>query len=254
MGFLSNLFGKKESDTIPDNPLKVDMHSHLFPGIDDGVDDYEESLKVINGLYAIGYRKFIVTPHIMSDFYRNTPEIILEKCAELRKVLKENNIEVEIEAAAEYYLDEGFEKKIVDNKLLTFGENYVLVETNYMSPMQNFSETMFNLKIAGYKPVLAHPERYVYMYGEDFNMYEKLFAQDILFQVNLSSLVGYYSGEAKMIAEKLIKNNMVHFIGTDIHHSKHLKPLTDAMKTKAFKQACELNLLNNTLLKPSLPY
>ena len=248
MGFLSNIFGNKESNSIPFNPLQVDMHSHLFPGIDDGVENYEESIKVVSGLYALGYRKFIVTPHIMSDFYRNTPEIIRAKCEDLRQVLKENNMDVAIEPAAEYYLDEEFEKKIGTKGLLSFGNNYVLVETNYMSPMHNFKEVMFKLKIQGYNPILAHPERYVYWYGEDFSKYEELFDIGILFQINISSLVGYYSGEAKMIAEKLIKNKMVNFLGTDIHGPKHLKPIQDAMKTKAFKAACELDLLNNSLL------
>jgi protein-tyrosine phosphatase len=244
MSFLSNLFG---GDKTPFNPIQVDMHCHLFPGIDDGVENHEESIKVIKGLQELGYRKFIVTPHIMSDFYKNTPEIIHEQVNKLRQIIKENKLEIEVEGAAEYYLDEGFEKLMADGKLLSFGKKYVLVETNYMEPMQNFRETIFNMKVAGYTPVLAHPERYLYMYG-DFKKYEELIEFDILFQVNLSSLIGYYSGEAKMIAERLIKNKMVHFIGTDVHSTRHLAPLREAMKTKTFKNIANLDLLNNTLL------
>ncbi len=248
MGFLSKLFGNKEDNSMPFNPIQVDMHSHLFPGIDDGVENYEESLAVIRSLHDLGYKKFIVTPHIMSDFYKNTPEVIHEKCEELRVLLKENEIDVAIEAAAEYYLDEEFEKKIASKGLMSFGKNYVLVETNYMNPMHNFRETMFNLKIAGYNPILAHPERYIYMYGEGFEKYEELYDLGILFQVNISSLIGYYSNEAKSIAEKLIKNKMVHFIGTDIHGVKHIKPIVDAMRTKIYQSIPELELLNNSLL------
>lgn len=247
MGFFSKLFGSDKEDSTPFNPFQVDMHSHLFPGIDDGVDDHKESIEIISKLNALGYRKFIITPHIMMDFYRNTPGQIRDCCAKLQDVLHEQKIDVVVEPAAEYYLDEGFEKLLKNKDMLSFGKNYVLVETNYMHATQNFHDLIFKLKIEGYTPVLAHPERYVYMY-DSFEKYEDIFSRDILFQVNLSSLVGYYSPDAKRIAEMLIKKKMVHFIGTDIHHTRHLKPLQDAMHTKAFRSLNELNLLNNSLL------
>jgi protein-tyrosine phosphatase len=247
MSFLSNLFGKKEESAVPFNPIQVDMHCHLFPAIDDGAENYDESIAMVEGLYTLGYRKFIVTPHIMSDFYRNSHETIRESCLRLREVLRDRKIDVEIEPAAEYYLDEDFTRLLAKKDLLFFGKNYLLIETNYMNPMQNFDDVIFSIKLAGYTPVLAHPERYIYLY-DNFDNYEKLFEKEVLFQVNLASFAGYYSPQAAKIAEKLVKNKMVHFIGTDIHHSRHLKPLKKAMFTKGFKQLSEVNLLNNSLL------
>ncbi len=247
MSFLSGIFKKSANTALLPSPLLVDMHSHLIPGIDDGVDDFEESVAIVKGLKDIGYKKLITTPHIMSDFYRNEPEVILEGRDKLRAILKEREIDIEIEAAAEYYLDDHFENMLSKKNLLTFGDNYVLVETSYLNAPSNFIELIFNAKIAGYKPILAHPERYIFLY-DDFGKYEELYGRDILFQLNLASLVGYYSKEAKKIAENLLKNNMVNFIGTDIHHIRHLDSLIASTQTPAFQAATGMKLLNNTLL------
>ena len=247
MSFLSGIFNKKANTPLAPSPLLVDMHSHLIPGIDDGVDDFEESIEIIKGLQGMGYKKVITTPHIMSDFYRNEPEQILEGRDKLRELLKEQEIDIEIEAAAEYYLDDHFEDQLAKKKLLTFGDNYVLVETSYLNAPSNFTDLIFNAKIAGYKPVLAHPERYIFLY-DDYQKYHDLFDRDILFQLNLASLVGYYSKEAKKIAEYLLKNNMINFIGTDIHHRRHMDALRASVDTPSFQTSIGMKLLNNTLL------
>jgi tyrosine-protein phosphatase YwqE len=122
----------------------------------------------------------------------------------------------------------------------------VLVETNYMNPTDNMQELCFNMIMAGYQPVLAHPERYVYMY-DDFEQYYDIARRDILLQVNLASLAGYYSKTAKKIAERLIKEKMVHFVGTDIHHLRHIDPLKNAMQNPAYRTLADENLYNHTL-------
>jgi protein-tyrosine phosphatase len=250
MGFLSGLFGKKNNKHEPvPNPFVVDMHSHLLPGIDDGSESFDESVEMITKLAETGYKKFICTPHVMADFYRNTPETILPVRDKLNAVLKERNIDVTIEAAGEYNIDVNLEKQLEANNLLTFGgsRKYILVETSYLANAPNFDEVIFNMKIAGYQPILAHPERYTYMY-DDFEKYRKVFDKGICFQINLASLAGYYSKEAKKIAERLIQEKMVHFVGTDIHHTRHLGPLLHAQQSPAFAELTKLNLLNNTLL------
>jgi protein-tyrosine phosphatase len=249
MGLLSRMFKSSapSDDHAGEGFLKVDMHSHLLPGIDDGVKDFAESMEVISNLYQMGYRKLITTPHIMSDFYRNEPQTIRALCDELRHELKKNNIDMVVECAAEYYLDEYFEEELKKKDLLYFGDKYVLVETSFMNPANNFFEMVFNLRMGGYQPVLAHPERYVFLY-EDFEKYKDIFARDILFAVNLASLIGYYSKESKKISERLIKEKMVHFIGSDIHNPRLLPHLREAMKTPLYKQLETLKLKNNTLL------
>jgi len=244
------MFGKSPAPTNYGETgfLLVDMHSHLLPGIDDGVKDFAESLEIIRNLYKMGYRKLITTPHIMSDFYRNTPEIIRPLCEELRHELKKNNIDMVVECAAEYYLDDYFEEELKKKNLMCFGDKYVLVETSYLNSANNFFELIFDIKMGGYQPILAHPERYVYLF-DDFEKYKDIFARDILFALNLASLVGYYSKEGKKIAERLIKEKMVHFVGTDVHHVKHLPHLYNAIKTPAYKQMDSLKLKNNSLLE-----
>ncbi|RYD77886.1 MAG: capsular biosynthesis protein [Sphingobacteriales bacterium] len=249
MGFLSGLFGKKNNIHEPvENPFMVDMHSHLLPGIDDGSESFDESVEMISGLVALGYKKFITTPHVMQDFYKNSPENIIPLCEKLNAVLKEKNIDATVHPSAEYMLDENFEKILEEGNLLSFGpKKYVVVETSYLSAPPNFNEYIFNLNIAGYSPILAHPERYTYMY-DDFDKYKKLFDRNLCFQLNLASLGGYYSKEAKKIAERLIKENMVNFVGTDIHHTRHVGVMKFAQESQAFAELTKLNILNNSLL------
>src|ERR1039458_9357461 len=247
MSFLSRIFSQSPSEPVYNEGfIKIDMHSHLLPGIDDGVKDFEESLNVIKGMYALGYRKFITTPHVMSDFYRNDPAEIRALCEELKHELQKNNIDVEVACAAEYYLDDHFEEQLKNNTLMYFGDKYVLVETSYLNPANNFFEMLFNLRMGGYQPVLAHPERYVFMY-DDFEKYKDIFARDVLFAVNLASFVGYYSKESKKIAEWLVKEKMVHFIGSDVHNMRLLPHFKNAINTSAYKQCEMLNLKNKSL-------
>jgi tyrosine-protein phosphatase YwqE len=247
MGFFSNFFPNKSSKELPFNFLEADMHAHILPGIDDGSKNKEESLELIKGLLSLGYKKFIATPHIISDSYKNTTSSIRQATDELQIFLKENNVNVDITPSAEYYVDEAFLKLVEDNDLMPFGKNYILIETNYMFSSPLLKEAIFKLKIKGYKPIFAHPERYVYLY-ENFRKFEEIKELDILFQVNLASLMGYYSKESKIFAEKLIKNNMVDFVGTDIHNMRHLEVYRDAMQTKAYGLLRDLPLLNSTLL------
>jgi protein-tyrosine phosphatase len=241
-----NIFKSKEEAVL--DPVLVDMHSHILPGIDDGADNLDDSLEIINGLIALGYKKAIATPHIMGDFFKNTPEIIHAKLKEVRECLKKNNIDFQLEAAAEYYLDEMFMDKLNQNEpLLTFGNNYLLFETSYINEPSFLPEAIFKLKSMGYKPIVAHPERYIYLY-EDFQKFVDIFNKEIYFQININSLSGYYSQAARKFAIKLIENNMVHFIGTDAHGPRHLEALKKSRLDKNYKKLLQLNLINNSLL------
>jgi len=221
------------------------MHSHLLPGIDDGVKTPEHSLITIKKLMEQGYEKFVTSPHIMSDSYPNTPAIIKEKLDEVRRFLAANNVNVEISAAAEYYLDE-FTMNALNGpeEMLTFGKKYLLFETNYLSEPFILKEFIFNATSRGYNPVLAHPERYQYI---TMNKAEDLIDRGVLLQINLLSLSGFYNRAAQKFAEKLIENKMVSFIGTDCHNEIQAAALEKAIQTKAFKKAIELPLLNSTL-------
>jgi tyrosine-protein phosphatase YwqE len=248
MGILDFLRGKPEQvEALDLSWLEVDMHSHLIPGIDDGSKSMEESLELIQRLASYGLRKIITTPHIMSEYYKNTPDIISMGLEDLRKVVKAEGISIEIDAAAEYYMDEILLEKIKDGeKLLTFGDNYILVETGFINKPQMLLETMFQLEMSGYKPILAHPERYQYLLA-DKGLLGDLVDRKILFQVNLLSLTGFYSKPVKDFAESLVERDLVKFFGTDCHNVRYLDMLETLPKQKSYSHIKEVSWMNTSL-------
>ena len=248
MGLFSFFNKQKAKNQAFINATKVDVHSHLIFDVDDGSKTLEESVQLVSSLNELGYTKIFTTPHIMADFYQNSRDNLLPKYEMLLKELDRNNINVNLNIAAEYYLDDGFENKLQDkDNLLLLGEKYLLVETSYMNEPRNLLTTIFEILSNGITPILAHPERYTYMY-DSFEKYEELFERGVLFQININSLSGYYSKPAKDIVNKLIDKKMVHFSGTDCHGEKHIEALKKSFATKGFQKLQQLPLLNNTLL------
>lgn len=244
------LFGLFKKAPLPPadlSVLKTDMHSHFIPGIDDGARDTDDSLEMLAEMHALGYRKVVTTPHIMSDGYRNTPEIILKGLERLKKAVKEAGIEIEVEAAAEYYFDYDFEKSISQKNKLTFGNNYLLWEMSFMNKPDNINEVIFEMIMNGYKPVLAHVERYPFWHN-DFAVYEDLANRGTLLQLNINSIAGQYGAPTKKAAEWLIDNNMISFLGTDCHNIRHLATVRKALTEKYMhKVLASGKLLNSTL-------
>ena len=221
-------------------PLQADIHSHLLYGIDDGVNSLQEAEEIIRVFQDCGYRKLIT-----SDRYRNDPEIIHDKLKELQEYLSLKNIEIKIEAAAEYYFDEYLFQQVNANApLLTFGSRYLLFETNYLSEPFQLKDFIFKITTLGYKPVLAHPERYQYM---TLQKAEDLRDRGVLFQINSMSLAGHYSRSIQLMANDFIDRGWIDFLGSDCHNYLHTEVLKKAMKSKYFKKALELPLLNRML-------
>ncbi|GAB3653437.1 capsular polysaccharide biosynthesis protein [Echinicola sediminis] len=246
MGLLS-FFKKKEQEPLTLDWMEVDIHSHLIPGIDDGSKTMEESIELIKGLQGLGLRKLITTPHVMTEFYKNTPETILGGLEKLRVALDKAGVQIEIEAAAEYYLDEVLLEKVErDEPLLTFGDNFILVETGFINKPRMLNETFFALETKGYRPILAHPERYIYL-QHDQELLESLMDKSVLFQVNLLSLAGYYSKPVKTLAEKLVERNVVKFVGTDCHNAHYLEGLKGLTSSKFYDKLKKGSLANHEL-------
>lgn len=221
---LFNIFNKKPkrlTTPVDLSVLNADIHSHFIPGIDDGAQSMEDSIQMISELHNLGYKKIITSPHTMSDYYRNTSEIILTGKENVKAELKKAEIGVEFDAVSEYYLDYDFEKKLDAGPLLTFGNKYLLFEISYMNPPDNLFHVIFKMQLLGYKPVLAHPERYNFWHRE-FEKYESFIDKGVLLQMNINSLSGYYSLSTKKIAEQMIDKNMISFVGTDCHHMGHI--------------------------------
>lgn len=228
----------------------VDIHSHLLPGIDDGAQDLETSIALIQKMSSYGIKNFITTPHILGDLYPNTPKIIKSKLKEVKdELLRRNITDITIDAAAEYMMDEQFSAIIEkDEEILTLKDNLVLVEMSYFSPPINLYDILFQLQLKGYKPVLAHPERYN-SYHTNFQNYYKLKRAGCLFQLNLLSLTEQYGKYVQKTAEKLLKENMYDFVGTDTHHQNHLQLLEKVGTKKNFKNIEQLMLNTKQFLK-----
>jgi len=245
-----SLFSKfsksKEIDPIDLSGLNTDMHSHLIPGIDDGAKTVEESLELIRVMQSLGYSKLITTPHIMSDYFRNTPEIIAEGLELVRAALKKENIPVEISAAAEYYIDDGFIRKLEVEPLLTIGDNYVLTEVSYINPPDNVEQVFFRLMVLGYKPILAHPERYPFWY-RNLDQYRRFYEMGVTLQLNMNSLAGYYGPDAKAIGEKLIDMDIITALGSDMHHLRHAAAMQQVVKERYLQKILDMPLLNREL-------
>ena len=198
MGIFSKIFGKREEE-LPDfeiSSIKTDMHSHLIPGIDDGSQTMDETIAMLAKFESLGYSKVITTPHIMSDSYPNTPEIILAGLEKVRGEMHQLGMKIQLEAAAEYYFDETLIPLIKNKELLTFGDNYVLIEFGFHTPPQYVDQVFFDLKTMGYRVVVAHFERYMYYLGKIDQAIEWR-EKGINIQLTLNSLSGNYGPAIK---------------------------------------------------------
>jgi protein-tyrosine phosphatase len=244
-----DFFKKKEHKKNVDfdySTLMVDMHSHVLPGIDDGAQTPQESIILVKKMMELGIKKIIATPHIMADYYKNTPKTINAALDILKAELVKENIDIVVEAAAEHYFDETFEGMVNNKKLMTMGDNYVLFEFSFISQPPNAIPVIQKLKDFGYKPILAHPERYSYM---DIEQFKTIHDWGLSFQLNTISLTGYYGKEAKKLAESLIDNELIDFISSDMHHLRHAQALKDALRTPYLQKLLFEYPLKNILLK-----
>lgn len=228
--------------------IGTDMHSHMLPGLDDGAVTMEESLSYFKGMKDWGYKKCIVTPHIFKGVHNNSAETILPALERMRQALNLAAIELEIDAAAEYMVDESFMELLNEEKpLLTIGEKYVLIEMSYAAPSPYLENAIFKLNIMGYKPILAHPERYGYFHRQ-LDYYDRLLEMGCIFQVNMLSFSGYYGPDVKKFALKMLNQKMFKLIGTDLHHHNHVDAIKAFTITKTFYEiAQQIELLNPEL-------
>lgn len=227
--------------------LQTDMHSHLIPGIDDGAPDLATSLSLIKGLHALGYKKLITTPHILWEIYPNTHDKIINGISDVRKAVQLEGIEVELHAAAEYFIDEHFEQELKNKvPLLTLSGNMVLVEFSMLNAPMDLQEVLFEMQMQNYQPVIAHPERYTYL-ARKKEFFDELKDAGCYFQLNLLALTGYYGPPVQELADYLLKKNYYDLAGTDLHHARHLAAL-QKLPSAALKKLRESAELKNQLL------
>lgn len=249
MGVFSKLFGKQEAVLPPADlsVLRADVHSHFIPGIDDGAQNLEQSIELLTAMHELGYRKVVTTPHNMADGYKNPPEVILGGLEKLRAEVKRVGLDMEVDAAAEYYLDHELEKKVSNGTVLTFGDKLLLFELPFLSEPNALAQVVFHMQTHGYRPVLAHPERYGFWHN-DFAKYESLKERGVMFQLNMIALAGGYGPQAKQIAERLIDAGHYELIGSDCHHMGHIEAMKNTLSRQYLhKLLASGNLLNATL-------
>lgn len=229
-------------------PIATDMHSHVLPGLDDGSPDVETSIRLIQGLNELGINKLIATPHIISDLYRNNPQKINAALELLRKALAENNIPVQISAAAEYMMDSYFlELLACPESLMTIQDKVILTEFSYAAKPNEPEKFSFAIQTAGYSPILAHPERYAYYHG-NYSIYHRLVDLGFMLQLNALSLTGYYGKGAVKAAEYMLKHGLISYIGTDLHHERHLSILRDSRTRELLHKNLSHQSWNDSLL------
>ncbi|MBK8712948.1 MAG: hypothetical protein IPL97_13945 [Niastella sp.] len=242
-----SLFKNKNSGSPGYFPIVTDMHSHILPGIDDGSPDVDTSIALVKGLIEIGLTHSIATPHIISDMYRNTPETIQEALDNLRNALADEGIDYSIDAAAEYLMDDQFFEMVRQKqKLLTVKDKLILTEFPWSFPPAKPEKMSFAIIIEGYTPILAHPERYTYFHN-DYKIYHRLKELGFLLQVNILSLCGYYGPAPAKAARYILDNDLNSFLGTDLHHHKHLQALQDAYNSTPFQKLLQNKTWNTEL-------
>lgn len=202
----------------------TEIHCHVLPGIDDGAGDIEQAFELIKGFADLGYKKIIATPHIMQGTYPNTKETIQAAFDVMNKQWPSNLDHIECHFAAEHMIDQGLVSMIEEKQMLCLKENYVLVEMSYAQRPLELSERIYQMLLSGYQPVLAHPERYNF-YSEKSH-YQRLVEMGCLLQLNLLSLSSYYGEHVQKKAHLLLRENMFDFVGSDVHHFRHMQALS----------------------------
>lgn len=235
--------------TYPDfSMLGTDLHNHVLPGMDDGSATMEESLKILREMAKTGFRKIIATPHVISSIYPNTKDQILGQMYHLQDIIKQEGINIEVEASGEYHMDQELLAKVQEDEVIPFGRNkYLLIELPFQKPSFSCEKILLQIQMLGYQPVIAHPERYVWLMG-NMKQYEKLKDQGFLFQLNINSLNGLYGFPARITARRLIDAAMIAFTGSDVHHSGQVAELKKVLSDKHFERLVNSgNLLNGEI-------
>jgi len=232
-------FFKKKNYLVDLLKDSVDIHNHILPGIDDGAKTVEDSIELIKGFGEFGLSNFIATPHIMHNYHDNTPETITNSLLLLKEELTKNNLDhVYIEAAAEHMIDDNFEAILLQDQVMPLRKEYLLVEMSYLQPPINFDEAATAISYKQYFQILAHPERYNFLHVRP-DKYLEYKRRGILFQLNALSLSNFYGKEVQKMAFKLLEEDLIEFIGSDVHNMIQLRALKDLTISNKVKDLIE---------------
>lgn len=227
----------------------TDVHCHVLPGIDDGSPDAATSLSLVERMSRWGLKRIVASPHVTFGTFPNTPQTVATAMKELKAAMTDSGIEglPSVEHWAEYRIDDLLLEHIEKDMLMTSPEKFILIENSFMQEPWNLDQLVFDLQVKGLRPVLAHPERYSYYYNRR-ERYRALHEAGLLFQCNVLSLAGAYGGAEKNIAELLIADGLVDFLGTDLHRARHADAIDAYLASKDYekhRKALDGRLLND---------
>lgn len=232
-----NFFNRKKQEDVK-LPYHTDVHSHILPGVDHGSQSVEQSLEMLQAELDMGIDRVMCTSHVTAETFENTIESLTEAGNTLKAAVEAAGLPVEIHASAEYRLDEYWNQEYAAGHVLPMPGNYVLVENSFIQELIEIDDMMFDLQVKGYKPILAHPERYPYYYHRH-ERYKKLHSGGVKFQVNILSLAGYFGSGAREAAQWLISNNLVDMLGSDMHHMDHAKVIKEYLQSKDWRKVSQ---------------
>lgn len=228
--------------------LDVDLHSHLVPGVDDGVKSIDEALNLIKALHQLGYKKLITTPHISENYYPNSIDFLKKHFSDLVQAVNMAEIPINLQLGAEYLVDGQFLEALKNKEELLSWNGYLLIETSFQSLPLFIDEVLFEIQSRNLTPVLAHPERYSYFFGK-IDQLTELNVRGVKMQITAGSFAGYYGPEEKKMAIKLLNQGLVDFIGSDIHGTRHIEFLEKGLKSKALRKRSNTEFLNESLTR-----
>lgn len=199
--------------------LTADVHSHILPGVDDGSPDLDHSLAILGRLKELGIRRFTFTPHVSRSMFPNEAADLRERFARFKAQLPPELSGLDFRLGSEYMIDEFF-SGISDR--LCYSDGHILIEMSYYERSREIKDTVFNLQMEDLKPILAHPERYVFyqkVFDKKKGVEELKTLRDMgcELQLNIMSLTGAYGERSLGIVHWLLDNDMYSYIGTDVH-------------------------------------
>ena len=232
-----NFFKKKQQEDVK-LFYHTDVHCHILPGVDHGSKSVEQSLEMLKAEKDMGIDRVILTSHVTADTFENTPETLNAAFEILKKAVEEEGLDMDLRLSAEYRIDEYWQKEYAAGHVVPMPGKHILLENSFVQELIGMDEMIFDLMCKGYKPILAHPERYPY-YSHHHDRYEKIHSTAVKFQINILSFTGYFGGLARETALWLVKNNMVDMLGSDMHNMDHAYIIKDFLKTKEWRKLSE---------------
>lgn len=205
----------------------IDIHNHIIFGVDDGSKSIEQSIRMIKSANEIGITEICFSPHYMEDGYHTERCVLEEKVDELRKIIQQEGIEVKLYLGEEVFIFPNMPESL--DKLVCLNDShYILMEIPLVESISYIDDVIYRLLSYGKTPIIAHPERYLAS-EKDFGFVEHFLEKGALLQINVNSLIGHYGKPAKLIATKLLKNDMVQFIGSDAHSSATYNAMKESL-------------------------